>query len=182
MDIRRDTLVVAGTALAYYVLFVLNQHLFAGLSFSTGTSWVFLPSGVRLFAILLFAQWGALGVVVGGIGLALSQPGTDVDSVTLAVSICLSGLAPLLARQICLGTNELQADLRALSAIGLLRTTLIFSAISAALHQTWYAWRGHSPDVFVGSLVMFTGDVLGTLLVLYATKMALSFSTRLRGG
>lgn len=182
MDFRRNMLVVAGTALAYYVFFVLNQHLFSVLTFSTGTTWVFLPSGVRLFAILLFVQWGALGVIAGGIGLAFSQPTIGGDPLTFAVATCLSGLAPLLARQICLGTNELRADLNALSPVGLLRITLIFSAISAALHQTWFAWRGLSPDVLTGFLVMFIGDVLGTLLLLYAAKIALSFGTRLRGG
>lgn len=182
MEFRRVTLVVAGTALAYYILYVLNQHLFAVLSFSTATSWVFLPSGVRLIAILLFVHWGALGIVLGGVALAFSHADTGGDPVTVVMSLCLSGLAPLLARQICIGTNELRADLTELSPLGLLRTTLIFSAISAALHQTWYAWRGLSPDVLMGFLVMFTGDVLGALLVIYAIKMALSYSTRLRGG
>ncbi len=182
MDWRRNALVVAGTSLVYYVLFVVNQHLFSVLTSSVGANWVFLPSGVRLFAILLFVQWGALGIVLGGVGLALTQAQMVGDPITLVGALCLSGLAPLLARQICLGSNELQADLKSLTSQGLLRVAFIFAAVSAALHQVWFAWRGLSDDILVGLVAMFTGDVLGTLIVLYATKMAMSLGERLRGG
>ena len=182
MDFRRNVLVVAGTALAYYVLFVLNQFLFSALTFSAGTSWVFLPSGVCLFAILLFALWGALGVVLGAMGFALLQSNIGSDPLTLGVSICLCGLAPLLARQICLGSAELNANLQGLSATGLLRVAAIFSAVSAGLHQLWFAWRGVSNDIVGGLAAMFTGDMLGILIVLYMVKMSLSLGERLRGG
>jgi hypothetical protein len=181
MDFRRNMLVVAGTALVYYALFVLNQYLFSALSFSAGTNWVFLPSGVRLIAILVFAQWGALGIIVGGVVLVLSQPNMGGDPVTLAVAICLSGLTPLLAREICLGSTGLNPDLKGLSSAGLMRITAVFAAVSASLHQLWFAWRGVSDDIVGGLVAMFTGDVLGTLVVLYVAKAALSAGVRIRG-
>ena len=182
MDWRRISLLVTGTALAYFGLVLLNEYLFATFSFSTDTNWIFLPNGVRLVAVLLFVQWGALGIVLAGIGLQLCQPGMGGDPATAAVSICLSGLAPLLARQICIGANELRADLTGLSPADLLRTTLIFSAISAALGQIWLAWNGLSPDALTGFIAMFTGNLVGALIVLYASKLVLSVSARLRGG
>ena len=91
-------------------------------------------------------------------------------------------LAPLLARQICLSLTDLKVDLKDLTALSLVRITLIFSAVSAGLHQSWYAWRGVSDNALSGVLVMFCGDMLGAMLVLYASKVALSLDARLRGG
>ena len=105
-----------------------------------------------------------------------------VNTVTVGVAACISGLAPLLAREICLSLTDLDVDLKALTALSLVRIALIFSALSAGLHQSWYAWRGHSDNALAGVLVMFTGDMLGAMLVLYASKLALSLDARLRGG
>jgi len=182
MDLRQNLLAAAGTSLVYCGFFAINQYLFSVLSYSTGTNWIFLPSGVRLFAILLFAQWGALGVILGGVGVVFSQSLSMGDPVTLMGSIALSGLAPLLARQICLGYGEFNPDLRGLSSNGLTRLAAIFAAISAGLHQLWFAWRGISDDIAGGLVAMFTGDVLGTLIVLYAAKAVLSMGVRIRGG
>jgi hypothetical protein len=182
MDFQKNVLVVSGTSLLYCGLFALNHYLFSALSFSVGADWIFLPSGVRLFAILLFVEWGALGVILGAAGLVLSQAASVTDPVTLMGAVCLSGLAPLLARQICLGAAELKPDLSGLTSVALMRAAAIFAAISAGLHQLWFAWRGISDDIVGGLVAMFTGDVLGTLIVLYAAKAALSMGVRIRGG
>jgi hypothetical protein len=182
MDFRRNMLAVAGTSLAYCALFSLTLYLFPSVAFSTGEGWVSLPSAVRLFAILLFAQWGALGVVLGGFCAVLSQAAITSDPGTVIGSVFLSGLAPLLARQICIGFSQLDADLHRLSGSVLLRVAAIFAATNACLHQLWFAWRGANDDIVGGLLAMFTGDVLGTLIVLYAAKAALSMGVRIRGG
>ncbi len=181
MHVQSATLVVGLTALLYAALFLINDYLFSALDVSVGVNWVFLPSGVRLIAILLFEKWGALGVVLGSLMLAFHDTRLN-DPLTVGVAACISGLAPLLARQICLYATELDVNLKALTAVGLMRVALIFSAVSAALHQSWYAWRGHSEQVLNSVLAMFTGDMLGALLVLYAAKVMLSLDARLRGG
>jgi hypothetical protein len=182
MDFRRNVWAVLGTSLVYCGTFVLNSYLFSVLSYSAGTNWIFLPSGVRLFAILLFALWGALGVILGELGVVLSQTGVTSDPGTVVGAVCLSGLAPLLARQICIGFSQIDAEFRRMSPSVLLQVATIFAATSASLHQIWFVWRGISDDFVSGLLVMFIGDVLGTLIVLYAAKAALSVGVRRRGG
>lgn len=181
MHVQSATLIVGVTALFYVALFLLNGFLFSVLDFSAGVAWVFLPSGLRLVAVLLFDKWGALGIVLGSLMLAFHDARLT-DPVTVGVAACISGLAPLLAREICLSLTDLKVDLKDLTALSLVRITLIFSAVSAGLHQSWYAWRGHSDNALAGVLVMFSGDMLGTMLILYASKVALSLDTRLRGG
>ena len=181
MHVQSATLIVGVTALFYVALFLLNGFLFSVLDFSAGVTWVFLPSGLRLVAVLLFDKWGALGIVLGSLMMAFHDTRLT-DPVTVAMAACISGLAPLLAREICLSLTDLKVDLKDLTALSLVRITLIFSAVSAGLHQSWYAWRGHSDNALAGVLVMFSGDMLGTMLILYASKVALSLDTRLRGG
>ncbi|MDH4481690.1 MAG: hypothetical protein QE279_03180 [Rhodoferax sp.] len=182
MDFRQNMLVVSGTVAFYCGFFYLNQYLFHVLPSSTGASWISLHSAVQLFAVLLFAQWGALGVVLGGICVALSQTAMMSDPGTVMGTIFLSGLAPLLARQICIGFSQIEADLHRLSPGVLLRVAAMFAATSAGLHQLWFAWRGASDDILAGLLLMFTGDLLGTLIVLYIAKAVLSVGVRIRRG
>ena len=51
---QKNVLVVGVTALAYLLLFELNNALFTSFSFSAGVNWIFLPSGLRLAFILVF--------------------------------------------------------------------------------------------------------------------------------
>lgn len=181
MHLQSATLIVGTTALFYVALFLLNGFLFSALDYSAGVAWIFLPSGVRLVAVLLFDKWGALGVALGALMLAFHDLRLT-DPETVAVAACISGLAPLLARQICLNLTDLDVNLTALTAIGLLRVTVIFSATSAGLHQAWFAWRGVASFTPSSLLVMFCGDMVGAILVLYAAKAALSLDARQRGG
>jgi hypothetical protein len=160
--------VVSGTV--FFLLFHLNDFLFSQLTYSTGVSWVFLPSGLRLLLVLMFAGSGAVGVVLGSLVVGLDRPmGPEV---TLAAAV-ISGLSPWLARWICLRTMQIQSDLRELNALRLLQMALVFSTVSAVLHQALYTGTGLSPSFLEGTAVMAIGDLLGTMVVLYAVKLAL---------
>ena len=76
----------------------------------------------------------------------------------------------------------MDANLHALSPTGLLRTALIFSTTSVALGQAWITYRGVSDGTPSTFLVLLFGDILGSVLVLYAAKVLLSLITRQRGG
>ena len=130
MRVQSSALIVGLTALSYAALFLFNEYLFSVFDFSAGVAWIFLPSGVRLVTVLLFDKWGALGVVLGSMMVAFHDA-LLTDPLTVGVAACLSGLAPLLARQVCLSLTDLDVNLQALTARGLLRMALIFSALSA---------------------------------------------------
>ena len=163
---------MAGSALGFYLLCELNDWLFQSLTYSQGVSWVFLPSGLRLGLVLMFGGVGAVGVVIGSmlVGLGRDQP----LEVTMAAAL-LSGLAPLLARWVCLRTLGLRAGLSNLKARQLLQMALVFAVISAVLHQVLYVSTGLSNSLLKGTAVMALGDLLGTLVVLYGLKVSLPF-------
>ena len=70
MTVKRDLLVVVATAIAYVGLVKLNDFFFSSFSFSNGVDWIFLPSGLRLAFILVFVEWGAVGVAIASILLS----------------------------------------------------------------------------------------------------------------
>ena len=136
MPLQSASLIVGLTALVYAGFYFINGLLFSVFDHAPGVMWVFIPSGVRLTNTLLFGPWGALGIVLGSLMVAFQDPRL-VDPVTVTVASLISGLAPLLARHICVQVVGLKADLDALTASSLLRAVLIFSAVNACLQQLW---------------------------------------------
>ncbi len=181
MPLQSATMIVGLTALVYAGFYFVNGLLFSVFDHAPGVMWIFIPSGVRLTNTLLFGSWGALGIVLGSLMVAFQDPRLS-DPLTVAVAAVISGVAPLLARHICVYLADIKMDLDALTANSLLRAVLIFSAVNAALQQVWYAWRGQSADPWSNFLIMFFGDFAGALFVLYAGRAILALDARVRGG
>ena len=175
MQLQKNLWAVAMTALAYLGLLSLNQFLFSSFNASALSDLVFLPSGLGLICILLFVEWGSLGMVLGALVMGLDQL-TATDPITALGAAVLSGLSPLVARALCLRCAALNEDLNGLTAACLLRLTAVFAAVSALLHQLWFAARGQGGDLWNGLVLHFTGDVLGTLVILYGVKLVLDRS------
>jgi hypothetical protein len=167
---------VTGTlvsAVAYTSLFYLNNWLTSHLEYGLGVNWIYLPAGLRLFLTLIFGLPGALGISVAS--FLISYFGNFPAELTTCIGIGLiSGFAPYLAKIFALSNLKIPSDLSNLSLPKLAICTLIYSALSAGLHQWWFAIRGLDE---AGSLnhfmVMFIGDVLGTIVLVGLIKVAL---------
>lgn len=178
-DSGRVVVVVAGCAAAYLAMFWLNQLVFASSGFSQGVDWVFLPSGVRLAAVLVFVHWGALGVALATAAISWHS---HAEGGVLAASITgvISGFAPWLARWLYLRLAGIGTDLAQLSSGTLLRMAALFAVITALMHQLWYWSRGMTQDLLQSTAVMAVGDFVGCLIVLYAIKAGLAALSRFR--
>lgn len=181
MQLQKNLWAVAMTALAYVGLLSFNQFLFSSFNASALSGLVFLPSGLGLICVLLFVEWGSLGMVLGALVMALAQL-TVADPITALGAAVLSGLSPLVARALCLRCAALNEDLSGLTASCLLRMTVVFAAISALLHQLWLVARGQGGDLCNELALHFTGDVLGTLVILYGAKLVLDRLPQLSRG
>lgn len=168
----KNTMIVVGTAAAFLALYNLNSYLFSNFEFSHRANWIFLPSGLRLLLVLLFVEYGAIGIALGTFMVDVTSP-VKQDEVTLWVSALIHGGSPLLSRWICIKTFDLDVHMRNLSAATLLKMTLIFATVSPILHQSWYNFRGYSVAFVSGTLVMAVGDVLGVLIVLYCAMLCI---------
>ena len=172
MQLQKNLWVVATTALAYVGLLSFNQFIFSSFNASAFNSLVFLPSGLGLICVLLFVEWGSMGMVLGALLMGLGQV-TGLDPTTAMGTAVISGFAPLLVRSLFLRCAAFDEDLNGLTASCLLRMTMAFAAVSALLHQLWFVARGQVVDLWGGLALHFTGDLLGALVVLYSVKLLL---------
>lgn len=163
--------VLATTAL-YFGAFNLNLLVFSTLEFAPGVNWIFLPAGLRLLSTLLLAEEGAIGILLASL-LITHSPNTQLDGITGIGAACISAGAPYLTYRLAL-LYGMPSNLHQLSAATLSALIVIYSAMSALLHQLWFVERGISPSLITGFGAMFIGDLAGTLIVVYAMKMLLA--------
>jgi len=169
---QRQLIIVGATALAYYGLFQLNLLLFSFAGYSTGVSWVYLPSGLRLVFILLFVELGALGIVLASAVISFNQY-FSTDYITALGASLISGFAPWLARLICIDQLKLHSQLDQLTPGILVKTAIVFSVLSATMHQLLYSWSGHTENFLKSTSVMALGDLVGAIVMLYLAKLCL---------
>ena len=165
MYLRQYALIAIASAVVYFFLFQLNFTVFSPLESSFGVNWIFIPSGIRLAAILLGGFAGAVGIVLGSLVIVITTYDTPLSLFALGTAL-ISGFSPLLARRIATDLLGLDTELVNLKAVGLLKIALLFSIISASAHQLWfYAFERN--DNFLRELfVMGFGDFVGTVIVL----------------
>ncbi len=163
---------IAVSAVLYFGFFHLNAYAFHALEVHAGASWVFLPAGLRLLCTLLFGLEGAIGLWLASLAIVLISFG-NVDLITALVSTLLSAGAPYLVYRIALRAG-LPDTLMQLTPLKLAQLGIAYAFANAVLHSLWYALRGVYPDLLNGFITMFIGDLVGTLIMLYAVKMVLA--------
>ena len=175
----RFLLITVFSALIYGAFFFLNNYLFGRFEFSSGVNWVYLPSGLRLLLVLVWGEFAALGIALTSACLMVFfyPVGTALDVVVTAL---ISGGSPVLARFISFNTLKWNVSLSDQSPMTLLKLGVMFALISATLHQIWFNWIGRSDDFIRGVAAMWTGDILGTLILLYSFRWMIFAADALR--
>jgi hypothetical protein len=161
------------TAFVYFLLDAFNRLLFASSTSLQGESWVYLPAGLRLAFILIFLGPGALGIVFASCAIGLLHY-SGMDATTVLGAGLISGLSPCIARRICLDKFKISSQLHQLSSGAVLKMAVVFAALNAVLQQMWLTWRDQAPHFAEAAAQMFVSDLLGTFIVLYVAKCALS--------
>ncbi len=169
--LKRKITIIVATACFYLLFFIANEFLFSFSAFSNGVHWIYLPSGVILVAVLLFAEYAAIGVMVAS-AIVSHRYYFNSDLITALGAGFISGFSPWLARLLCIARLSLDVNLRRLTAATLLRVAFVFALLSAVMHQLWFAWRGHTVNFAGNAAVMATGDFFGTIVILYLVKFS----------
>jgi hypothetical protein len=164
------TIVLFGAALA------VNAALFRRFEFAPGINWVYLPAGMRLLCTLLFAEAGAVGLLLVSwfVSFEYFFP-NDFDRAFMGG--ILATVAPYLVYLAARRLYGLDTSLRNLTPRRLLVLALAYSLASPLLHHLWFAVHGEH-DLVRGFFVMSMGDLAGTLIVLYALKVLLALLPR----
>jgi hypothetical protein len=167
-----EALLVLLCGLAYFYAFQLNAYWFEWLEFSHGTNWVYLPSGLRLFFVLVLLRAGAIGIVFGTlmVNYSLGNPDAHVFNIVTAL---ISGGSPYIARQLAVRWTGLDEQLGNVSGRMFFHLSVLFAAVNALTHQLWYFWQGQTQNFIASTAAMAIGDWTGTVLVLATASFAL---------
>lgn len=162
---------VAMTIVLFVVALAINHWLFARFEFAAGINWIYLPAGVRLLATLLFAEAGAAGL------LLVSWPVNFLwffpdDPQRALVGGFIAAAVPYGLYVLARHRYGLEASLANLTPRRLLLLAFAYSVAGPLLQNLYLAARGQ-PHVLDGFVAMATGDLVGTLIVIYAFRAVL---------
>jgi hypothetical protein len=165
------------SAVLYSALFFLNDWITEMLKYDLGVSWIYLPAGLRLFLILIFGLAGAIGIAVAS--FAISYFGVFPPDLITCIGIGLiSGFAPLLAKWVVIANVNISNDLSNLSLQKIVFCVLVYAFMSAGLHQLWFELRGLESGSLDHFLVMFVGDIAGSILLIALIKYSIDLLKR----
>ena len=166
--LRQQSMQVVATMALFLAMLWLNDWLFRRLEFAPGINWVYLPAGMRLLCTLLFAEAGAVGLLLVSWFVSFVFFFPD-DPARAFVGGILATLAPWLVYRGARRVYGFEGSLRNLTPGRLLVLALVYSVASPLFHHLWFALRGQD-DLLRGFVAMFVGDLVGTLIVLYGIK------------
>jgi hypothetical protein len=174
---------VAATMIAFVAMLVANEWLFTRLEFVPGINWIYLPAGMRLLCVLLFGNAGAIGLLLVSWLVCFFYFFPD-DYLRSFMGGVLAAAAPWIANLIAQNVFGLRASLANLSPLRLLFCIALYSLASPLLHHIWFAVHGGTDNLARSFIIMFIGDLNGTLIVVYAIKglLALLPTTAPRAG
>lgn len=174
---------VAATMLLFTAALVLNEGIFRWLEWTPGIHLVYLPAGMRLLCTLLFAEAGAVGLLLVS-WLACYLWFFPDDYLRAFAGGVIAAIAPYAAYRLGQRMYGIGASLQQLTPLRLLVLGALYALANALLHHLWFALQGNA-GVGPGFLAMVIGDLSGTLIVLYAFKALLCVvppATRPRDG
>lgn len=173
---RLNLYMVLGTICLHGLVMVANELFFRRAEFLQGIGWIYIPAGTRLLCTLLFGRAGAVGLLIAGWFACYCYyfPGDAIRATTGTIA---GAIGPYLVYVLAQRKYGLQASLMNLTPRRLLVCAFGCALASPLLHHVWFALRGDS-NLLPGFLVMFIGDLAGTLIVLYTAKGVLALLPR----
>lgn len=176
-NLRVQLSMVAATMLLFSLMLLVNTWLFTRFEFAAGISWVYLPAGMRLLCTLLFAEAGAVGLLLISWLVCFFYFFPD-DYLRSFMGGILAAAAPYLAYRVARTGFGLHASLTNLSGPRLLACVVGYAVASPLLHHLWFALHGGTQGLLHSFVAMVVGDLSGTLIVIYAAKALLALAPR----
>ncbi len=167
-----EMVLVAVAALIYLFSYLSSYQLSSLYEFSHSTSWVYLPSGVRLLLVLILMESGAIGIFLGTLTIDYYHH-LSLNHAYNWITASVAGASAYLGLKIAQHGLKLRDDLSKLTQWQLMQVCLIFSLVSPLMHQIWYWWHGATEHFWYSVAVMAVGDLGGSVIVLGALYWAL---------
>ena len=165
------------SALLYSALFFFNDWITGTVKYDLGVSWIYLPAGLRLFLILIFGLAGAIGIAAASFAISYFVA-FPADLVTCIGIGLISGFAPLLAKWVVVSNTYISNDLSNLSMQKILLCIVVYALMSSGFHQYWFVLRDLESGSLNHFLVMFAGDITGSILLIALIKYGIDLMRR----
>lgn len=166
--------IIIGVALTWVAAFSLNEWVFAPERHSLRANWIFLPAAVRLIAVLLFEEVGALGLALGAFVVVSAGSAENwLYDGGLALS---SGIAPLAALIASRRFIIIQPDLAELKPRHVLVLALSGAVANAAILNAYLAAVGRFHGDVEQIVTVLIGDCVGIAAVLIVLSTFLAFA------
>jgi hypothetical protein len=126
---------------------------------------------------LIFGLSGAIGIAAAS--FAISYFGVFPPDLVTCIGIGLiSGFAPLLAKWIVITNVNISNDLSNLSIQKIILCVVVYALVSSGLHQYWFELRDLESGSLNHFLVMFVGDIAGSILLIALIKYSIDLVKR----
>jgi hypothetical protein len=156
--------------LGYAVFNVANHYATESLYFETGAHLIHLPSGVRMVLVLVGGSTGAAAISVATFPYAYLVLFKDNLELSIVISLT-SSLIPLATLVIARKLIHWQSHFADLTPRKLLVISVAYATTNATVQQFIYYLFDIASRPINAWLVMFTGDILGILIVLYVLRI-----------
>lgn len=166
------------TAIAWVGLFEANAFMFESFIINANVSWVFLPAAIRILAVLLAGSAGVTGLFIGSIYLNLSGENTLlIDAISLSI---ISAASPLIGIKTMSKWIHLSPNLRGLTWQHILALASAGAVFSVFGTQFYLAFSKGFESYSTSWWPMLVGDLVGTLIVLYAVSLIAKVTRKIR--
>ena len=169
-DADRLRLFLVVTA-GYAVFNVANHYLTESLYLETGAHLIHVLSGVRMVIVLVAGVLGAAAISLASFPYAYWILFDGNLSLSIIISIT-SSLIPLTTFFVVRRIIYWQNNFADLTPRKLLIISITYAMTNATTHQFIYHLFDVVERPFNAWLVMFTGDILGIVIILYLLRLA----------
>ena len=171
-DIKKEIKLFTYLVICYGTLFFLNNALTEALYVVPGAHIVHLPSGLKIFMVLVTGLTGSLAIAL--VGFLWSSLYMFKENYLLSLVLAVvSGLIPWLSIHILNKKIQLNPDLSDLTWKKLLALVLIFALLNSTCLQLIVYAFGESTELFNGIWVMLVGDITGIFIVIYTLRFVI---------
>lgn len=167
--IKKEVQLFTYLVIGYGTLYFLNNALTDALYVVPGAHIIHLPSGLKIFMVMVTGFTGALAIAL--VGFLWSSLYMFKENFPLTVLLALvSGLAPWLSMRLLRRKIQLKADLSDLNWKKLLAIVLAFALLNSTCLQLIVYAFGESDKLLNGIWVMLVGDITGIFIVIYSVR------------
>ena len=167
--LKKEAQLFTYLVIGYGTLFFLNNALTEALYVVPGAHIVHLPSGLKIFMVMVTGFTGALAIALVGFIWSVLFMFKENYPLTLMLAV-VSGLVPWLSVRMLSKKIQLKADLSDLNWKKLLAIVLVYALLNSTCLQLIVYAFGESTNLLNGIWVMLVGDITGIFIVIYSAR------------